>query len=85
MNAIYVHFWLSKIENEILWNPIPDKYSDVVLDKLRQGMSLSFLAKTRKAKLWKLLTSIPLVSCSFQDIKSTRNYVNKNLEVVCRK
>ena len=27
INAIYVHFWLSKIKNEILWNPIPEKYS----------------------------------------------------------
>ena len=35
IKAIYVHFWLPKIKNEIFWNPIPENivYSDVVLDK----------------------------------------------------
>ena len=37
INAIYVHFWWPRIKKEILWNMVPEKYSDAELDKLGQS------------------------------------------------
>ena len=53
INAIYVHFWLPKIEMKFCEIPFPKSivYSDVVLDKLWQWYKSLFPSKNAERKL----------------------------------
>ena len=88
-DAIYVEFWLPTIEEEISWNPIPKK-CNIQWCNVGQTrttlLSIPFITKTEKVKLWNLLTGVLLGSSwNFQDLWTNRNYANKKVQVICRK